>query len=198
MNKYRDVFGCALNVILEVIILGITLVAPLVLLSLRTSSNFKSANCSLALTAFFAWPLWRWSQWQRRAKARQAAQAALEDGANPAPGGGVKIERIVSGPLKKKKTPAVGDEITYRFKGAGTQATEAIDLEAGLYRIRYAAPAGNPISVRLIHRLSGDSETILAGVEGTGSQTFFVQESDRYVFQIEGGSPAWKIECEIA
>jgi hypothetical protein len=202
MNNDGGTVGYVFRVIGETVVLGIVLMFTMAFLD---SIGLVEIGCLLVLLLFLAWPIWRWLQWARRAKGQETTHQYLAlDIPSHLQTDVVRIDRV-SGTLKKKKasaeTPGVGDETIYRFGGAGTRATEVIDLEEGLYHIRYNCRGLGTLNVSLIHRLSGNATPILNQVVGSGSQTFFVEESDRYVFQIEtilDGTPAWKIECERA
>ena len=100
---------------------------------------------------------------------------------------------------KKRKNDEAGSDSIYLIEGYGTQATDPIDLDFGMYRVAYQFAPGMPITVKLIQCLSGEEKVLLADVSGTGSQTFMVEDADRYMFQVAVAgaySPAWKIELE--
>ncbi len=111
------------------------------------------------------------------------------------------LTRITTPTTKKKKhkNDAANSDLVYVIQGHGTQATDPVDLEAGLYRLAYQSKPDVKTTVKLIQCLSGEEDVLLKSVSGTGSQTFTVTEADRYLFQVvvPGAQfPAWKIEVE--
>ena len=100
---------------------------------------------------------------------------------------------------KKRKNHAASSDLAHMIQGRGTQATDPVDLEAGLYRLAYQFKRDVSTTIKLIQCLSGEENVLLMGVSGTGSQTFTVTEADHYLFQVvvPGAQfPAWKIEVE--
>jgi hypothetical protein len=112
----------------------------------------------------------------------------------------VKIQQSVTWPAKKKRNGSLaGAEVVYTFQGKGSQASDAIDLEPGLYRIRYSFSDDTKTGVILVSLHEHIRRDILNHRSGTGSATFGIEEGDRFVFEvtIPGGlSRRWQFEVE--
>ncbi len=100
---------------------------------------------------------------------------------------------------KKRKNDVANNDSVYLIRGRGTQATDPVDMDSGMYRLAYQFTPGVSTTVKLIQCLNGEEQVLLTRVSGTGSQTFTVTEADRYLFQVVvpvAQTPAWKIEVE--
>jgi hypothetical protein len=87
----------------------------------------------------------------------------------------------------------------FRFSGRGTNITSAVYLEGGLYSIEYRLSTSTATVIELISVDNpGESKEILR-VSASGSQTFRVADSGRYIFQVKppDSNAAWTIKCAL-
>jgi hypothetical protein len=100
---------------------------------------------------------------------------------------------------KKRGVLAVWDEdAVYRCKGAGWQTTRYVDLDDGVYELRYWLPDTTPTSIWLINLHSQDYHEIVAPATGQGRTRIEITAS-RYQFRVRPRgwrSPRWRLEFE--
>jgi hypothetical protein len=81
------------------------------------------------------------------------------------------------------------------FSRKGTYASDAMRLEAGVYKIEYQFPETSLVKVDLISAADGETETI-ALKTGSGSLAFTVRAPGRFIVQVEPVDEAadWSFE----
>lgn len=87
-----------------------------------------------------------------------------------------------------------------QFSGSNNGVTDAVALEAGIYRLAYAffSPKA-PVELLALELASGERQRLLK-LRGSGSTTFQVEEAGKFIFEVKG-SPredyfSWRFSLE--
>jgi hypothetical protein len=81
------------------------------------------------------------------------------------------------------------------LSGQGAHASDALELDSGVYRIAYRFPPEVLIAVKLIAVDDAEEHAVLVK-RGEGSHTFSVETAGRYVVQVEpqDDHARWEVE----
>lgn len=85
-----------------------------------------------------------------------------------------------------------------RFQGEGKVVTNTIDLRAGVYKINYHFSGNDYINICIVNLKNGEKDHFVHE-NRSGSKTFHLKETGRFVFEINdyGKNLIWTFEFEL-
>lgn len=175
--------GCA-----DFVIIFVLVIVPIAFCSLSTHNDNMIIFGGLLIVMVFSGMFFNWqSSRPVKVKFRQKTRTNYQEKAKIGEDG--ELVSSVSSP-----SPS-----WFRFSGRGTNITSAVYLEGGLYSIEYRLSTSPSTVIELVSVDNpGESKEILR-VSASGSQTFKVADSGRYVFQVKplDDHGAWNIKCAL-